>query len=360
MLNTITLSNVKYASFKRHKFELVKGKYDFKDGFISVCKDYIEYQPFDIPDLYIKFAKLNPNNKEEILNFINNYGNIGIYDENSNSYFEKWRYWREEIIKMKQCLILLKLYNRQNIKYSFEKLHKKEKEILKDTALYEYLKEDSIPLCIFSISDKKCSNCGECKDFPEKYSPPSEEEVFNQKNFDLRYSCLLDLQGFVKGNIGKISFSPLIDIDVDGKPCLKASIEFPSLLSIMYWQLYLSFFENERFFTCEGCNRVLPWSKNKKNYLCYKCYERTKYNQRSNKTKTNKHDSFGRKTRYYISNQYHFASKDSKNKLKILREQIMENSRYKKEKLNKDAYLKWLNKQENLFMKQVEKYREEV
>lgn len=325
---TITLSNVQYNSFKKYNFKYVKSI----NGFELI--DYNDmYNPFEIPDLYNRFANLDSDSIDEISEFIRKYGNIGVIDSRTETYFEKLTFWKEEIKKMRQAILLSEIYECENVK---SKLLNLENEflILQGTYLYEILTFNNPSL------DKRL--------------------LENIDVFNLRLSCLLDLQKVLETNIGQINFIPFIDLDKDMKPCFKAKIAFPSLLSIMYWQLYMRFYENNRYFICVGCNNKFSWYNHKKNYLCDKCYEQEKYEIRMNNPKKKAHTEFLNRTIYYVSDKKsscHYISRKDKEKLRLLREKIKDMSLEVQDEMNEENYFKWLREQESKFMQEVEKYK---
>lgn len=348
-LQTITLSDVKHVRFKKRNFRLVENEYAFKDCFEEINDMYTEYEPFKIENLYNHFAQINPNNKYEMLDFINKYGHIGNYDKKrdvskkytENCYFGK-NNWKDKILEMKQTLLFLDIFNSENISYVIKM---KEEELVPFTNSHIY--------GLWFNSDWRTIYDNNIKSNDTNNLLYIEEQI--------RFAVLSDLKTSIGDNIGTIDFIPLIDVDKDGRPIIKSTISFPSLLSIMYWQLYMKFIENKKHFVCEGCNQTFSWYNHKKNYLCNKCYEHYKYRDRTNKTMKSEHDKFGRRTLYYIDkSRYPYLNEENRLKLQELRSKIMEHSNNKRKKLNEKEYLKWLEEQEKAYMEEVRKYKEEV
>lgn len=341
-LQTITLSDIKHVRFNKRNFKFN----EHTNCFEVINGEFTTYEPFKIHNLYEQFSKINPNDKNEILEFINKYGNVGNYDDEkrdiSKVYSESYSYWRDKILEMKYSLLLLKIFNSENISYVV-KINEEELSTSKNSFIYRLWFESD-----WRILYENNINTNDTK---------------NLLHIDeqLKYACLSDLQSSIRGNIGKIDFIPIIDLNKEGEPCIRSTINFPSLLSIMYWQLYMKFIENKKHFVCEGCNQTFSWYNHKKNYLCNKCYEHYKYRDRTNKTMKSEHDKFGRRTLYYIDkSRYPYLNEENRLKLQELRSKIMEHSNNKRKKLNEKEYLKWLEEQEKAYMEEVRKYKEEV
>ncbi len=337
--NAMTLSsNIKDITFKKRNFNLIYNENIYKAYIEEINNDYTIYKPFDIPDLYEQFSKLNISDIKEMQNFINKYGNIGVYEDNkrpiNEKYIEKCSDWRSKILEMKLCILALYIYNSENIGYTI-KAKENELKFYKNSFLYKSWFDE-----YKTFFENQCS---------------TNNDIANQ----LKMACLSDIQNAFRSNIGKIKFSPMIDVNKNDSynPILKANIEFPSLLAIMYWQLYLKFIENKKHFVCEGCNQTLDWYNNKENFFCTSCYDKHKYKKSMENNKVKAHRKFMNKSGYYTGNNNVsclYIDPESRKKLIALRERIKDESLENQRFMIESEYLKWIEKKDKYFMSKVE------
>ena len=327
ILPTINFSHVEYARFRKMDFKYIPGKSQFSGYFESVGAEKEEYNPFDIVDLYERFAKLNESNPADILGFINKFGPIKLnqYDGRPVRYIEEYKDWFDEIRQMRKAVLMKDLYLSKNILFTAE-VKRNELEEFKDSMIYRYLNESLI----------KADN----------------KETREQNEYDLKIACLSELQWIFNDHnhyhLNGISFTPFVDVGADGNPRFISELNFKSLLSAMYWQLYLVFFESEPVFTCESCKRTDYWGKKSRSFLCDKCQKKKKYENRLNDPKLKAHDSFFRKISYHSSR-----------KLSSLESELRKESlwRAKTKDISEEDYLNWLKEQEREFMTKVEEYK---
>ncbi len=351
MFPVISFSQVRYRNVRKRNFEFIPGESVTSSYFVETEDSHIdEYNPFTDKDLYKQFANINETDINEILRFIKQYGHIGEYNGHVKPYIEKYTYWCQEINQMRRTVFLSELYSSVNIQLTIKINENKIKELEKGT-LYRFLKNNKRnynKYCL-SMRDVKCTN-------------DDQRKKIKQEAYDLHIACLFDLQEIFKFKIGQISFTPFIDVDDNNKPRFLSDLLFDSLISAMYWQLYMDFFENKRFFTCEKCFKLFPYNNMKDSFICEECLRRKKYEKRSNKPKKYAHDKFFRKTLYYVPSsgisKCWSINEEQKEELEILRDKLMENSLCKMKTMDKNAYLKWLGKQDDHFMGKVKEYKE--
>lgn len=365
MLPVVSFSQVRYPDIKKRIFEFKPNENLALSYFMEIRGDYAdEYNPFTIKDLYRQFANINEARIDEILRFIKQFGHIGVYDDKAKPYAEKYIYWCQEINQMRKAVLLSELYSSVNIQLT---IRAKENQIkkLEKGLLFEYLRSDkkNHGKCCLSTRDIECTNCGQCEALIKSMPQISEEEKTKQEAYDLRIACLFDLQEIFKSKIGQMSFTPYIDVDGNNKPRFISDLSFDSLISVMYWQLYMDFFENERFFTCEKCFGLFPYSSKKTSFICERCLGQKKSKERLNNPKKYAHDKFFRKTLYYVTDsgvsQCWAIDEEQRETLKILRDKLKENSLHKMKTMGEKGYFKWLKEQEDLFMRKVNKLKEE-
>jgi hypothetical protein len=346
ILSTVNFSQVKYAYFRKLEFVYVPGKYPHLDCFRAEKLEYEEYNPFEITDLYERFANLDESNPESILGFINEHGPIKWNLESCPQlpYTERIEDWRHEIRQMRKAICMKDLYLSENIITTAEAWRDR-LERFKECSVYQYLAgiKNNINKCVFSIKEAECTDCGECKNVKKA----SKKEMLKQTGYDLKIASLIELQQIFNhsNSLGEVSLGPYIDINADDSPCFVSALKFKTLLSAMYWQLYLVFFERKPIFICESCKGKFEWGKKNKIFLCEECQNKSKYRKRAANPKLRAHDQFARRTAYHANGKEAWS----------LREKIMKESlqKAKNEQIPEKEYKKWLGEQNDIFMAEI-------
>lgn len=326
MINSITFSNLEYFYFRKYLFNYIE--IDGEGAFESVEDDYIEYKPWEIEDLYKRFASLNPDNTAELIDFIQEYGNIGNYHRLNGKYIEYKSLWVTEILRFKQLVLLSDLYKTENINYSIELLDIKNNYLLKTTKLYDFI-----------------------KDFGFKH-------IDKIDSYDLKISCLTDIQELLNPNIRNLSFVPLIGVDQEGDPFMIARIEIPNLLAFMYWQFYSNVFSKEKYFVCAKCGETFPWVNHRKNYICPKCFDKERYKVEKDTPKNIGIKNFMNATSYYTSTSKHscqYIKDNDKEFLSEARDAIKEEAEEKKNTMSDEKFTEWINKRKKIFIDNAKK-----
>lgn len=327
ILPEINFNQVQYVYFRKMGFEYVPGKYPPYDCFFQAISgaEYEEYNPFEITDLYERFSNLDETNPKRLLEFINEYGPIKINLDKCPPmpYTEHIKDWRDEIRQMRKAVLMKKLYLSKNIILTAKTLKNKLKEF-KDDDTCQYLIE--------TVTE-------------------TNKIMQEQKEYDFKMACLLKIQQIFNepNHLGEISLAPYLDVRADNTPCFVSILKFKSLLSVMYWQLYLLFFENKPVFTCENCKGPFEWKEKDKIFLCEECQKKNKYKKRSADPKLKAHDQFARRIAYHARGKEAWS----------LREEIMKESlkKAKNKKIPEKEYKNWLSEQNDIFMAKIKNIR---